>query len=93
MQEHRSMTKCWLRINENDISVPVEEDGFWYYRKTEEEKPYSIYCRKKGSLEAEEEIILDQNDLAQDSEYFSLGGFFNEPRSQSFGIFNRYRRK
>ena len=63
------------RINENDISVPVEEDGFWYYRRTEEGKPYAISCRKTGSLDAKEEIILDQNELAKDTEYFSLGGF------------------
>ena len=38
--------KCSPRINENDISVPVEEDGFWYYSRTEEENPTESVAEK-----------------------------------------------
>ena len=38
------------RIQEDDLSVPVNKGGWWYYRRTEEGKPYSIHCRKKGSM-------------------------------------------
>jgi oligopeptidase B len=61
------------RIQETDLSVPSRKDNYWYYSRTEEGKNYPIYCRKEGSLYAPEEILLDQNQLAQESEYFSLG--------------------
>jgi len=63
------------RIQETDLSVPVKEDDYYYYSRTEEGKSYQIYCRKKGNLEADEEILLDVNKLAGDLEYFSLGDF------------------
>lgn len=61
------------RIKETDLSVPVKIDDYYYYSRTEEGKQYSIYCRKKGSLEADEEVLLDQNELAEGYEYFELG--------------------
>ncbi len=61
------------RIKETDLSVPEKIDNYYYYSRTEEDKQYRIYCRKKGSLDAEEEIILDQNVLAQDKDYFEIG--------------------
>ncbi|UCD18628.1 MAG: oligopeptidase B, partial [Candidatus Zixiibacteriota bacterium] len=45
------------RIKETDLSVPVKNGDFYYYSRTEEGKQYSIYCRKRGNLEAEEEIL------------------------------------
>src|SRR5437660_2730929 len=53
------------RIKETDLTVPYRNHGFWYYNRTVEGKPYPIYCRKKGSLDAPEDVILDQNALAQ----------------------------
>jgi oligopeptidase B len=61
------------RIKETDLSVPQRIDSFYYYSRTEEGKQYPIYCRKNGSLDAPEEIILDQNALAEGYEYFDLG--------------------
>jgi oligopeptidase B len=61
------------RIKETDLSVPVKWGDFYYYSRTEEGKQYQIYCRKKGSLEAEEEILLDVNELAQGKDFYSLG--------------------
>jgi oligopeptidase B len=61
------------RIQETDLSVPSRKDNYYYYTRTEEGKDYSIYCRKEGSLEAPEEILLDQNKLAEEREYFALG--------------------
>ncbi|MBW3588346.1 MAG: S9 family peptidase [Actinobacteria bacterium] len=61
------------RIKETDLSVPVRIDDFFYYLRTEEGKQYPIYCRKFQSLDAVEEIILDQNDLAEGNEYFAFG--------------------
>ena len=50
-------------------------DNFYYYSRTEEGKQYRIHCRKKGNLEAAEEVILDENELAKGKEYFRLGVF------------------
>ncbi|MGB2805597.1 MAG: oligopeptidase B, partial [Candidatus Zixiibacteriota bacterium] len=57
------------RIKETDLSVPVKRDDYYYYYRTEEGKQYRIYCRKKGSLEVEEEILLDVNVLAERKDY------------------------
>ncbi len=61
------------RIKETDMSVPVRYAGYFYYSRTEQGKQYSIHCRKKGSLDALEEILVDGNQLAQGQSYFSLG--------------------
>ncbi len=61
------------RIRETDLSVPSRKDGFYYYSRTEQGKQYPIYCRKKGSLEATEEIYLDVNELAKGEKYMGVG--------------------
>ncbi|MDP7420791.1 MAG: S9 family peptidase [bacterium] len=61
------------RMKETDLSVPEKMDGFYYYSRTEKGKQYGIHCRKEGSLEAEETVLLDGNELALDQEYFKLG--------------------
>lgn len=57
-------------IQENDESVPVWHGGYYYYRRLEAGKQYPIYCRKKGSLDAEEEVYLDVNQLAEGKKYY-----------------------
>ncbi|MEE8149876.1 MAG: S9 family peptidase [candidate division Zixibacteria bacterium] len=63
------------RIKETDEDVPVKEGDYFYYSRTEEGQQYKIYCRKKGSLEADEEIILNVNDLAEGHKFLSIGIF------------------
>lgn len=67
------------RIKETDLSVPVRLGDYFYYSRTEQGKQYSIKCRKKGSLEAPEEILLDLNEMAKAHEYFRLGIFKISP--------------
>jgi len=67
------------RIQETDLSVPYRYGNYYYYSRTEEGKAYSIYCRKRGSLDAAEECLLDSNQLAEGQEYFSLGDFDISP--------------
>ncbi|MFT4524727.1 MAG: oligopeptidase B [Bacteroidia bacterium] len=62
------------RIKEDDSSVPYFENGYFYYSRNEEGKEYTIYCRKNGSMDAEEEILLNGNEMAEGHEYFSVGG-------------------
>ncbi len=61
------------RIKEDDESLPYKMDGYFYYTRFEKGKEYAINCRKKGSLTAKEEILIDQNELAKKSKYFALG--------------------
>ncbi|MEM9804636.1 MAG: S9 family peptidase [Cyanobacteria bacterium P01_D01_bin.56] len=63
------------RIQETDLSVPTKDGGYYYYSRTEEGKAYRILCRKQGSLDSAEEILLDENELAQGQEFFSLGDY------------------
>jgi len=51
------------RIKQTDISVPYKQDDYFYYTRHEEGKEYAIYCRKKGTLESEEEIMLNRRDM------------------------------
>lgn len=62
------------RIKEKDESVPVFKNGYFYYNRLVETKDYYVSCRKKGSLDAAEEILLDVNVMAEGHEYFSIGG-------------------
>jgi len=71
------------RIKLTDISVHTKKKNYFYYSRTEEDKDYSIYCRKIGSMDSEEEIILDINELAKDQKFTKLSAFSISP-SQRF---------
>ena len=62
-------------IKQTDLSVPSRIGEYYYYSRTEEGKQYPYQCRKKGSLEAKEEVLLDLNKLAEGHSYLGLGGF------------------
>ncbi len=61
------------RIKEKDESVPVFNNGYFYYTRTDEGKEYYKYCRKKGSLTAPEEIVLDVDAMAEGKAYYDIG--------------------
>jgi oligopeptidase B len=77
-QEHL-FQELKARIKETDLSVPEKIEGFYYYTRTEEGRDYSLYCRKRASLEAEEEVLLDQNALAEGKDYCEIGAFRVSP--------------
>ncbi|WP_016990405.1 S9 family peptidase [Flavobacterium sp. ACAM 123] len=62
------------RIKEDDESVPYLYNGYYYITRFETGKDYPIYSRKKESLSAKEEIMLDCNELAKGKKYFKLSG-------------------
>lgn len=70
------------RIQETDLSVPYRKGEFYYYSRTETGKAYPIYCRKQGSLDAPEEILLDQNVLAEGHDFLELGVLAVSPNHQ-----------
>ncbi|NNK81135.1 MAG: oligopeptidase B, partial [Flavobacteriales bacterium] len=62
------------RIDQTDQSVPVKVNGYWYYSRYEEGQDYPFYCRKEGSLDSEEAIMLNGPELAKEHAYFAIGG-------------------
>src|SRR5215472_16123541 len=62
-------------IKQTDLSVPVRRGDYYYYSRTEEGKQYTIQCRKKGSLEGQEEVLLDLNELGKGKKFAGLGAF------------------
>ncbi len=60
-------------IKETDVSLPYRDGEYFYYARTEQGLQYPIYCRKHGSLEAEEEVYLDMNELARGEPFMALG--------------------
>ena len=61
------------RIKQTDETALYPQRGYFLYTRTEEGKQYPIYCRKKGSLTAPEEVYLDVNKLAEGQKFMSLG--------------------
>ncbi|MDP7422731.1 MAG: prolyl oligopeptidase family serine peptidase, partial [bacterium] len=70
------------RIKETDLSVPEKLDDYYYYSRMEKGKEYAIHCRKKDSLQSEEEILLDENELAAGHDFFSLGVYEVSPNHE-----------
>ena len=62
------------RIKQDDNTVPHKSNGYWYYTRYEEGREYAIHCRKLNSLDQPEEIMLDENTLAQGHDYYSQSG-------------------
>jgi len=70
------------RIAQTDVSVPYEDNGYFYYSRYEEGQEYPIYCRKKGSVDAEEKVILNVNVLAKDFDYYAVSSRSVSPDNQ-----------
>ena len=67
------------RVVETDSSVPARKDGHWYYRRTVEGLEYTLHCRRAGSEDGAEQVILDENELAAGHEYLRVGGLAISP--------------
>jgi len=66
-------------IKETDDSVPYLQDGYYYYSRTLKGKQYFELCRKKGSLEAAEQVILDLNKMGEGEKFMSVGAWAVSP--------------
>jgi oligopeptidase B len=67
------------RIKEDDSSVPQFHDGYFYYTRFNKGQEYPLYCRREGSMEAREEILLDENEMAKGHEYFEVSALEISP--------------
>lgn len=76
------------RIKQEDSTVPYRRGEYFYYVRYEEGKEYPIYARKRKSLDAAEEVMLDVNELAGDVAYYSVRGFSVSPdgKKASYGV-------
>jgi oligopeptidase B len=70
------------RIKQDDQSVPVKVDGYWYYTRYEEGKEYPYHCRKKESMESPEEVMLDVPKMAEGFSYYAIGGRSVSPNNE-----------
>jgi oligopeptidase B len=68
-------TEILSHIKQTDTNVPYRWGNFFYYTRTIEGKQYPIYCRKHGSLDASEEVLLDLNELAKGQKFMAVGSF------------------
>jgi len=73
--QERLFNEMKERMPQDDQSAPFYDNGYYYYTRYEEGLEYPIYCRRPGSLEAEEEIILDVNELAEPHPFYRVGTF------------------
>lgn len=67
------------RIRETDSTTPVADGGFWYYQRTVAGLDYPIYCRRAGTPDAPEEVLLDVNQLAEGHAFCEVGEFAVSP--------------
>lgn len=70
------------RIKQTDESVPYFKSGYWYTTRTEQGKEYAKYIRKKGTMEAADEVLLDANEMGKNYKYFGLGGLYVSPNNK-----------
>ena len=63
------------RVKETDVEVPYKEGEYFYYTRTEAGKQYQIGCRRKGSMDAPEEVVLDVNELAKGQAFMALAAY------------------
>ncbi|MDR1744031.1 MAG: S9 family peptidase [Dysgonamonadaceae bacterium] len=75
------------RIKEDDESYPSFIEGYYYYRRTEKGKQYSVYCRRKGSMDASEEILFDVNKMAEGKQAFIFQGYSISPDNSKAAYF------
>lgn len=73
--EERLFGELRARIKEDDSSVPVFDEGYWYFVRYEIGKQYPIYARTKGEIDGPEEILLDGNALARGHDFYKIGAY------------------
>jgi oligopeptidase B len=75
------------RIKQDDSSVPYLEKGYWYYTRFEEGREYPIHARRKGDMQASEEILLDLNLLAEGKNFYQVATYEVSPDGKLLAYF------
>jgi len=80
--QEKLYTEMVGRIKQTDESVPYFKNGYWYYQRFEEKQEYPVFCRKKGSLEGTEEILIDMNKMGSKYAYYDIGDYDVSPNNK-----------
>ncbi|MCH9694055.1 MAG: S9 family peptidase [Gammaproteobacteria bacterium] len=83
--QERLVREMESRIAQQDESAPYRYGDYFYYYRYEAGQEYPVYCRRKGTMTADEEVLLDVNVLARDHDYFSVSGFTISPDHSKIG--------
>lgn len=70
------------RIKQDDASPPQLDHGYWYYTRFETGREYPVYCRRQGTMDAPEEVLLDGNAMGEGQAYFNIGSFEISPNNR-----------
>lgn len=81
-REEALFNELKTRVKENDESVPYKDGGYFYYNKYQQGKDYAINYRKKGTMQASEELLMDENERAKGHSYYNLGALEISPNDQ-----------
>ena len=76
-------TEITSRIKQDDQSVPYFKNGYFYYSRYEQGGEYPVYCRRKGNMNATEEVMLDGNKMAQGHPFFHIGNYEVSPDNRT----------
>ena len=72
--EDKLLAEMKSHVQEDDQSVPELDDGYWYYQRFSAGQEHPVLFRRKGAMDAPEQVVLDGNELARGHEFYSLGG-------------------
>src|SRR5947207_8029244 len=73
--QHKLYKEILSHIKQTDANVPYRLGDYFYYTRTVEGQQYPIFCRRKGSVDAAEQILLDLNELAKGQKFMAVGSF------------------
>ncbi|MGB3773888.1 MAG: S9 family peptidase [Leeuwenhoekiella sp.] len=73
--QEKLFTEMKARIKEDDASVPYKYNGYWYYVRFEKGQNYPLYCRKAKTMDAVEEVMFNNNEMAAGHAYFDQAGY------------------
>ena len=77
--QHALYREMLARIKETDADVPHRDGAYFYYSRTRKGSQYRIFCRRRGSVDAPEQVILDANRAAKGHKFYALGAFEVSP--------------
>ncbi len=81
--QEQLFTEITSRIKQDDQSVPYFKNGYFYYSRYEKGGEYPLYCRRKGTMTAPEEVMLNGNEMAKGHAYFHIGGYEVSPDNRT----------
>jgi oligopeptidase B len=73
--EDKLLAELKSHVQEADVSAPVFADGYWYYTRFAAGQEQPVYARRKATMDAPEQVVLDGNELRRGHPFFAFGGY------------------